>query len=174
MSGDIDKQIVEDFVSESKTLIQGLMEILEDAEGDPLQVKRLEDYGNQVDRIMGGAKSLAIMANSEHALHVIGDYAALCKAVGYKASQIQKNDQFYDICVGLLLDATETLNMLLDQMDMTASDIKKTLATTFLERLRWVSQQFGANVSASVTVKTQDEKVLSQSEIDELMKKLGM
>ncbi len=92
----IDKEIVEDFVSESKSLIEELVDLLESIEGDFSQVKKLADYGNNVDRIMGGAKSLALMADADHALHMIADYSDLCKAVGYKASQIKDNEQFFE------------------------------------------------------------------------------
>ncbi|MBO9668252.1 MAG: hypothetical protein J7501_15735, partial [Bdellovibrio sp.] len=146
----IDKEIVEDFVAESKTLIEDLIDLLEGMEGDFSQVKKLADYGNNVDRIMGGAKNLALMAPSEHAVHMIGDYSALCKAVGYKASQITDNEKFFDICVALLLDATETLETLLARIHEPMSELKKAIPQTFIERLRWVSEKFSADYSMSV------------------------
>ncbi|WP_413287576.1 hypothetical protein [Bdellovibrio sp. HCB337] len=169
----IDKDIVKDFIGESKVLIQDLIELLENIEGDFSQVSQLEEYGQKVDRVMGGAKSLALLVPPEHALHVVADYAALCKAVGYKASQIQGNPQFYDVCVALLLDATETLSEWIDSLeDGDSGDaLKKSFSTTFLERLRWVSNQFGADVRASVDAQ---KKKMDQNEIDELLRKLGV
>jgi hypothetical protein len=171
----IDKDIVKDFVSESKKIVDDLIELLEGIDGDFAQVKQLEEYGQRVDRIMGGAKSLALMVPPDHALHVVADYAALCKAVGYKASQIDNNPQFYNICVALLLDATETLQDLIERLeeDEKGQELKESFTTTFLERLRWVSNQFGADVRASVDAKTQKKK-MDQNEIDELLRKLGV
>lgn len=170
----IDKEIVEDFVSESKSLIEDLIDLLESIEGDFSQVSKLSEYGNNVDRIMGGAQSLAMMAPPEHALHLISDYAAVCKAVGYKSSQISDNPQFYDICVALLLDATETLAALLANIHRDGHFLKETLPQAFIERLRWVSHQFSESYSMSVgTGKAADLK-LDQGNIDDLLKKLGL
>lgn len=168
----LDREIVEDFVSESKSLIEELVEMLESIEGDSLQKDRLVDYGNGVDRIMGGAQSIALLAPKNHALHMISDYSALCKAVGYKASQINNNPQFYDICVALLLDATEMLSELIANIDKTVDVLKKNLPQAFIERLRWVSQQFSEGYSASVSA--QGEINLDQGSIDDLLKKLGL
>lgn len=169
----IDKEIVEDFVGESKSLIEDLVDLLESIEGDFSQVKKLADYGNNVDRIMGGAKSLALMAPPDHALHMIADYSDLCKAVGYKASQITDNEQFYDICVAILLDATETLRSLINNIHQSTAALKQTIPTAFIERLRWVSQQFNESYSMSVEAGGAAAK-MKQTDIDDLLKRLGL
>lgn len=169
----IDKEIVEDFVTESKSLIEELIDLLESIEGDFSQVQKLADYGNNVDRIMGGAKSLALMAPPDHALHMISDYAALCKAVGYKASQITDNEQFFDVCVALLLDATETLSVLLNSIHKEGAVLRETIPQAFIDRLRWVSHQFSEAYSMSVGTGSAPQK-MKQSEIDELLQKLGL
>lgn len=170
---ELDSEIVKDFVDESKGLIEKLLDILNHAEGDYSQVKTLADYGNLVDRIMGGAKSLAMLVPKDHAVHIIGDYAAVCKAVGYKASQIKNNEQFYDICVALLLDATENLSALIDNIDKPVNVLRQTLTNTFLERVKWVSSQFSADFRESVDASGSKGK-MDQSEIDDLLKKLGI
>jgi citrate synthase len=173
----LDKEIVEEFLNESKSLIEDLVELLESIEGDFSQVKKLADYGNNVDRIMGGAKSLALMAPPEHAIHLIADYSALCKAVGYKASQINNNEKFYDICVAILLDATENLRELLNNIFEDVNKLKEEIPEAFIERLRWVSQQFNESYSMSVGLGSADAKdpaKMKQSEIDDLLKKLGL
>ena len=169
----IDKEIVEDFVSESKTLIEELIDLLESIEGDFSRVQDLATYGNNVDRIMGGAKNLALMADGDHALHMISDYAALCKAAEYKASQIKDNEQFFDVCVAFLLDATETLEVLLAHINDATEVLRKTIPGAFIERLRWISQQFSEEYSMSVDTGAAQKK-LKQSEIDDLLKKLGL
>lgn len=173
----LDKEIVEEFLNESKSLIEELIDLLESIEGDFSQVKKLSDYGQNVDRIMGGAKSLALLAPPEHAIHLIGDYSALCKAVGYKASQITDNEKFFDICVAILLDATENLRELLNNIDRDVKSLKEEIPEAFIERLQWVSKQFNESYSMSVGVGKAgevDPAKLRQSEIDELLKKLGL
>merc|ERR1711976_794029 len=128
----MDELLVE-FKSESKDLISELMTILEDLEDDPGKVKDLENYGQIVDRIMGGAKSLAMAVDDSETLNRIRTYAELCKAVGYKGSQIEGNEEFANIVIALLLDATE----MLEQMVVTLGtdqqkDIKQHLNQTFL------------------------------------------
>lgn len=168
-------EILKEFQSESKNLIENLLQILEECEGHFDQVQRLGEYGQKVDRIMGGAQSIGLTINDpSHFIHKVGDYSAICKAVGYKASQITDNEEFYEICVALLLDATETLNEMVDfLLDEEAKDMKDIVSQTFLDRLNWVSAQFGAEYSASVSVQKTEGK-MSQEEIDGLLKKLGL
>ncbi|MGZ3768906.1 MAG: hypothetical protein ACXVCP_04105 [Bdellovibrio sp.] len=171
----IDKEIVEDFINESKTLIEEMQDLLESIEGDYSQVSRLADYGNSVDRIMGGSKNLALLVSADHALHMISDYTALCKVVGYKASQIKNNQQLFDICVALLLDATETLDTLLDNLDKEAKTLRDTIPQAFIERLRWISNQFRGDYNISVgSGGTAETPRLQQGDIDDLLKKLGL
>lgn len=170
----LDMEILEEFQAESKTLIEKMMSILENCEGDFSQVQSLEEYGLNVDRIMGAAKSLALMAEPDHLIHKIGDYSAICKAVGYKSSQIRDNEQFYDICVALLLDGTEVLEEMIDNVSSGQTTIQNLFSKTFLERLRWVSSEFAADVRASVDVGSSSKPKMSQSDIDDLLKKLGL
>lgn len=167
----LDDSILKDFVAESKSLISESLEILEDVETHPAKFSKLEVYGNTVDRIMGAAKSLALMVPPTHPLHFIGDYSALCKAVGYKSAQIKGNPDFLMICVALLLDATETLAQMIDKVSVDSVLNKTPLSKTFLERLTWVSEQFGADVSATVSEKKTKS---GADDIEALLKKLGL
>ncbi|MBC7464435.1 MAG: hypothetical protein H7256_00455 [Bdellovibrio sp.] len=170
----LDNEIIKEFLDESKTLVNELVVLLEKIEGDFSKVGLLADYGNGVDRIMGGAKSLALLAPPDHALHMISDYAALCKAVGYKASQIKDNEQLFDICVGLLQDATDTLVELLQSIDLDVKTLKKSIPQAFLDRLTWASNQFSAQVSATVQTGVAAGTKTTNPEIAELIKKLGL
>lgn len=169
-----DVNILKDFQVESKNLIEELIEILDQCEGDFSRVQNLEKYGQTVDRIMGGAQSL-VMALSQPSSQVqmIGDYAGLCKAVGYKASQIRHNESFYDICVALLQDATEVLLELVVNLGGDRA-IKSYLNQAFLDRLKWVSDKFGAEYRSSVKIDNETPVNLAQDEIDQLLKKLGL
>lgn len=166
-------EILNEFVIESKAIIKKSNDLLEKVEGEMVQAKLLREYGNYVDRIMGGAKSIAAMAKPGHAVNLVADYAAICKAVGYKASQIDNNEQFFDICVALLQDATENLESLLGNLDKSPEALKATISSTFLDRLRWVSNKFSTEFNASVGAAGSGGKSLGQNEIDNLMKKMG-
>lgn len=166
-------EILNEFIIESKTIIKKSNDVLEKVEGEMVQAPKLQDYGNFVDRIMGGARSIAVLAKPGHAVNLVADYAALCKAVGYKASQINNNPQFFDICVALLQDATENLESLLDNLDKSPEALRATISSTFLDRLRWVSNKFSSEFRASVGSAGSGGKSLEQNEIDNLMKKMG-
>ncbi len=171
-----DKLMLKDFQDESKKLISQLIDILNLCEGDYKQVQGLEQYGQTVDRIMGGAKSLVVALVQQHPLVVqIGDYAAVCKAVGYKASQIRDNEIFYEICVALLLDATEVLGALVNHLfDGDRRAAKTFFSPTFIDRLKWVSEKFGSELRSSVQPKSGSSQKMDQADIDELLKKLGL
>ncbi len=166
--------IVEDFITESKNILVDLNEALEHAEGGGKYSSHLETYGQMVDRILGGAKTLAMTMEGGHpTIEKIGDYAGICKAVGYKASQIKNNEGFYSVCVALLMDATEILeemlNMLESDQPINAKDV---ISKTLIERLKWVSSKFSAEYRESVAVKRQPK--MNQDEIDSLLAKLGL
>ncbi len=176
----VDKEILEDFKTESKGLVTELIELLEDADGEPAHAGNLEQYGQTVDRIMGGAKSLATNFASDfppgHLIHQMGDYAALCKAVGYKASQISENEQFFNVCVAFLLDATEMLKQMVLRLGSEETlNVSGLLNKTLLDRLRWINSQFKGDVRATVASSNAPvPKKMNQSEIDDLLKKLGI
>jgi len=170
----LDTEILKDFIHESKNLIQESCVILGEVEENIRQASKLDEYGNLVDRIMGGAKNIALMLPPAHALHLVSSYAELCKAVGYKTSQITNNEQFFNVCVALLQDATETLDRLLDNLDKHPDDLRKTLPEAFIERLRWISNKFNDDYRASVNTKKASQKSMDQNEIDALIKKMGL
>lgn len=144
-------ELIADFKSESKTLAGQLLEILEAIEGDYSQFRRLEEYGQIVDRIMGTAKSLAVgIPELQTILGPIGNYGELCKAVAYKGSQVANNAELYNIVVALLLDATEMMQEMIENMGSGKIDLKSVLNATFVDRLRWLEQKFPAHLRASV------------------------
>ena len=165
-------QILTDFQDESETLVKEILTLLEECEGNFSQVKRLEKFGQIVDRIMGGAKSLISESGSKAAiLQRIADVSGLCKAVGYKSSQI-KEESFYLAAVAILFDATETLRDLIACLKTNAEP--KPFAGTLVERLRWISSKFGDEYSDSVDVHSGKKQKMNQDDIDELMKKMGL
>lgn len=162
----LDKEILNDFYTESKTLIEETIELLESMEGDFSQKDNLRVFANKIDRIMGASSSLAMMAEPDHGLNLVTDYTSLCKMVAYKAADIETNSKLYDVTVALLLDAVEALNILIYKIELPMNELKQVIRPNFIERLRWVSEQFNKQKSGSQALK-------GQSEIDDLMKKLG-
>jgi len=160
MSLDVD--ILNDFYKESNTIIVESIDLLESMEGDFSQKENLKVFGNKIDRIMGTSASIAMMAEPDHGLNLITDYTLLCKAVAYKAAEIDTNAKLYDVTVALLLDAVEALSILIKKIELPMAQLKQVISPNFIERLHWVSEQFSKQSSLQ-----------TQSEIDELMKKLG-
>lgn len=172
------KEIVDHFYQESKSLTVQLVELLEKAETDIKQAKRLEAYAQTVDRIMGAATSIALAFPDGHLISKIGDVAAICKAVGYKAAKLTGNEQFYQLCIALLLDATEILEEMLNALNQGVEEDKKEFINKALvERLQWVSGKFNSEIMAKEghrPVDNSGSKPMAQNEIDELLKKLGI
>lgn len=172
---ELDNELLDSFIEESKAYFSDLIETLEQVEseiqGNFYDPAKLEHYGNLVDRVMGSAKNLALMAPAGHAMHFIGDAAALCKVVSYKASKVKNNPQLINICVALLLDVTEILELILDDINQSAKTLQKRFPANFIERLRWASEQFDKSISGTVSHTSSNQ---SQTEIDQLLKKLGV
>lgn len=165
-------ELLTEFKAESKGLAEDLVNILEEIEGKFSQYKRLEEFGQIVDRIMGGASSLAHAINVPQLVQ-ISKYSELCKLVGYKGSQNTSDEQLYTIVVAFLLDAVEMLQIMIDNLgDDHAKPIKELVSNTFLDRLRWIDKRFAAGLRVSVAVKSDKEQ--SQDDIDQLLKTLGL
>jgi hypothetical protein len=172
--------ILYDFKAESIELVEEMMGLLEEVEGDFTKVQLLEKYGQVVDRIMGGAKNMSALLPSP-AFDQIGITAELCKALGYKASQLRdanKQKVLFDVVVAFLLDANEMMEKQIAELEedsISAVDYKGTsfLNKTFVDRLKWISEQFKGNFRSSVATAS-DSSELSQEGIDAILKKLGM
>lgn len=178
MSDFANEEILKDFVKETKSLIAQMQETLQDAEEDLTLAQGLESYGQMVDRIMGGARIIALdMKDKNHPIHKVADYTGICKAVGYKTSQIKDNAGFYQVCVAFLMDATDILEELMNQIEKgtTNLNMKEIMSQTLIDRLKWVSGKFSSEYRESVEIKS-DSKVtkMTQDEIDKLIAKLGL
>ncbi len=176
----LDGSLLDDFKNEAHSLLKKMILILEQCEGDLRLAPGLEEYGQLVDRIMGGAQSLVmgLESSSEYVplLEQVGHYSAICKAVGYKTSQLKDKAEFYDICIAFLMDATEVLDDMTNNLfDPDSQKSHFLFNQTFIERLKWVNDQFGNEYRSSVAVKSSPEQGrMNQSDIDDLLKKLGI
>lgn len=169
---ELDNEIISSFLDESYDIIEQLEVILEACENDFQQVKQLENFGQMVDRIMGAAKSIALQVETKSlSLNAIGEYAHICKNVGYKSSQIISNDKFYNICVSFLMDALEVLREACDALKHKKEiDLEK--KQNFLDRLKWIDGQFSSEYRASVDPNAKTPDYLNQDQIQSLVDSL--
>lgn len=180
MSDITHNEILKDFIEETKSLIAQMQEILQEVEEDITLASRLENYGQLVDRIMGGARVMAMdmdIKDPHHPIHKIADYTGICKAVGYKTSQLKENVGFYQVCVALLMDATDILEELIQEVEKNSAsfNLKLLVPQTLIDRLKWVSEKFSTEFRSSVEIKTGNtSQKMTQDEIDKLMAKLGL
>lgn len=169
-------QFIEAFKKESLQLIRSLFEIVDDVDDNLSKAKELENFGQYVDRIMGGVKILALDLPEDHIAHQIAAYSEICKTVAYKASQITDNENLLAVCVAFLADAAEVLETMVTNLGTEEKlDLEMLFNHAFLDRLRWISGKFGSDIRASVSEDTGNpEEALGQDDIDELIKKLGL
>lgn len=165
---ELDQELLTEFIQESRPLVDECIEALEDVEADAKKVMRLQDFSNRVDRIMGAAQSLAVMAKPGHPLHLIGDCASLCKTLGYQCLTSSPAPEALKITIAFLLDATDVIEELIESLEEGAVEVDSDVRRTLIERLKWVSGIL-SKVPAS-----EKSPVMNNSDIDALIKKLGL
>ena len=172
----LNSEILNSFVEESKTLVNHIQEILENVEENPLQGIKIKESANLVDRIMGGAQSLAQFAPPEHALSLVGDISSLCKTVSYKILKIPFDHILFTTCVAFLIEANEILGKILDDFEAPRLVLQKRYDGYFSERLKWISQEFEKSFNEKLNLKLGEATtgLKSQADVDDLLKKLGM
>jgi hypothetical protein len=167
--------MLKDFCDESKGLCEQLDEILDKVESDvTTQVKHLEGFGQIVDRIMGGAKILALDYPPEHPVHAIGTFTELCKLIGYKASQVTNNPNLTTVVVAFLQDAMETLEALLEEIvSPQPQHVSEFITMTFIDRLKWLATKFDENLRATVAV-SKESAQSTQNDVEALLRQMGV
>ncbi len=159
------EEIVLGFTEEASALYEQLIEILEDYEDEPGQ-KKLEEFGQVIDRVMGAAKSIEAERT--------GNFCELGKTISYKASQSMDNE-LLNIVVAVLFDTVEILQKInktiINQKSEVLPDIN---LDRFSTRLRWLSDKFQNIERSSVAIATPDADKADQKSIDELLQSLGL
>ncbi len=166
----LEPKVLQEFTSESEKIIISMLSILNKIRGDASLAGQLEDFGNQVDRIMGAAQSLALAMSEDHALDIISDYSSICKTTAYRAAKVGDHAAFFNICVALLTDGTKTLQFLIKNIHLPFETLKKSFDSTMIERFRWVSEQAQKDPKSLGGL---DDGKMSQVDVDELIKKIG-
>lgn len=168
---DIDQELLSEFLEESRGIVADCESLLEDIENDPSQAGRLGEFANLIDRVMGAAKSLAMMAAPEHPLNIVGDITALCKAIGERGSNSARNEQLFTVTVAFLLDAVEITRELLDSLEDPDAVVTSDVRAAILDRVGMISNIY-KQMPKDALVGDAGPK-MEQNEIDEIMKKLG-
>lgn len=158
-------EIVDDFCKESEGIYSELEELLEDYE-DTQDGKKLEEFGQVIDRVMGAAKSVDAVQT--------GTYCELGKTISYKASQ-SMDKALLDIVLAVLFDTVEILQIMnaniMKNKEETVSGIN---LEAFASRLRWLADKFKNIQRSSVAIGSEEKQLTDQASIDDLLSNLGL
>lgn len=158
-------EVVDEFCEESDGIYRELEEILDSYEDEP-DPKKLENFGQIIDRIMGAAKSIDA--------HQTGLYCELGKSISYKASQ-SMDQTLLEIVMAVLFDTIEILQV----MNKSVKEQKAEIVTgvnleAFGSRLRWLADKFKDIERSSVAIDVEEVHLTDQKSIDELLAGLGL
>lgn len=158
-------EIVDDFCKESEQIYDDLEVMLEDYE-DNSDPKKLEEFGQVIDRVMGAAKSVDATQT--------GMYCELGKTISYKASQ-SMDKALLDIVVAVLFDTVEILQIM--NKNIALEKVEKVSGInldTFATRLRWLADKFKDIQRSSVSIGVEEKNLGDQKSIDDLLADLGL
>ncbi|MAZ48085.1 MAG: hypothetical protein CME65_05960 [Halobacteriovoraceae bacterium] len=162
------EEIVLGFTEEADALYEDLSEILESYEDEPRQ-KKLEEFGQVIDRVMGAAKSIEA--------HRTGSFCELGKTISYKASQ-SMDQELLNIVVAVLFDTVEILQKINQKIIKSKTEeIEDLNLDRFGTRLRWLSEKFQNIERSSVAFETstlESDGKADQKSIDDLLASLGL
>lgn len=131
-NNEIDHELLNAFLEESFMVLEGLKILMENFKS-PTDNLCFEQFGQQVDRIMGAAYTLS--------LGDLGDLAKLGKELGYKSSQVKE--------IGKLLAIQSLLSQLIKSIEVILNGYKKNQKpvleeiSLLLNRLTVASNQLG-------------------------------
>lgn len=170
---ELDDDILSGFVEESNAILEELHEIVEKLEdyeeGDEFPRQNLEDFSQRIDRIMGAAKTLLMMAPDHAGLDRIGKISNLCKSLGYAAAQ-NENPKTIPIFAAFWADSLEVVEDLTGAIrdkaktEKIASDFSQTIQG----RLEWLS-----TILKPVNAYGISEQIQSQDDIDAMLNDLA-
>lgn len=145
-------EILDLFKQESLSIISKIDVILDDISANPEKNELLEEFGQNIDRIMGAAKNLEVSGELPEIMGRIGEFCQLCKAIGYKGSQVS-SPELTTIVAAFLMDAIDLLNGFILRVEtLTQDDVSGLISATFLERLKWMNEKMGDNLRSSVAI----------------------
>ncbi len=167
----MDDEIIESFKAEAKGILSELEAVIDELEETTETFPRalLEDFGNKTDRIMGTANTFFGQYPEKEVFKQIGNFGALCKATGYKASTLN-HLELIPIFAGFWADTIEIMKDLCDNVDRPEAlvEINKKSAPLLQRRLTWLAEQIVKITKADQS--TESAKI----NVDGLLRKLGI
>lgn len=140
----MDIEILEEFRKESKQILDELNSVVESLE-DPKEAtykSQLAEFAQKIDRIMGTAKTIAMIEPDHMGLKRIGQIAALCKALGYKAAEATSME-LLPLFSAFWADTLEVVGELMNSLedDAKTKKIASEFSIAIEKRLTWLSQK---------------------------------
>lgn len=137
----MDTEILNEFKTESKQLIEDILKLLTDIENSENEFpgEKVDQFALKIDRIMGASKTLAMLDPENKGLVLMGQIAGICKSTGYKALA-KKNIQSIPIFAAFWFDAIEVVSSLVDAIEdpVATNTIVAGADTTLKKRLEWL------------------------------------
>ena len=162
----LDMEILADFQTEAKGLLDELTEIVETLEesSGTFPAADLEQFAQKIDRIMGAAQTLEQLSPGHAGLQRIGAIAQICKKLGYKAAEY-KTISLIPIFAAFWADTIEVLGELVTSLNDEAKNrsLAASFASVLQNRLSWLGEKVQALGKAS------GADLQSQLEIDKIM-----
>lgn len=158
----IDADILADFQTESKAILQELTEVvekLEDSDGD-FPTTELQTFSQRIDRIMGAAKTMLMMDSQHQGMQRIAGIAEICKQLGYKAAEAKASD-LIPIFAAFWADTIDVMTELVDCVEdaTECARISHSSAQVLQNRLQWLAQK----------INTGQTQTASQIDVDALL-----
>lgn len=164
----IDLDILADFQKEAKQLLEELTEVVEQLEETQKEFPstQLETFSQRIDRIMGAAKTLGMLAPDHMGLKRIAAIAEICKKLGYKASEFRATP-LIPIFSAFWADTIEVMSDLVDSVgdEKKSEEIAKSFSSVVQNRLVWLSEKLQQHAPAAKP----GNEIKSQLDIDNLL-----
>ncbi len=138
----LDKDILDGFRGESTSLISELNPVVEKIEesGETFPNESILEFSQKIDRVMGAAKTIAMMEPEHPGLISKGKLCELAKVIGYKAMQA-KDNKMVPVLGAFFADTVETLQELVDALEdeVESAEITKNYEKITKGRLEWLA-----------------------------------
>ena len=163
---DMDNSILIEFRSESKEILKELEGVLELLEKDASSQgnTNLVQFSQRIDRIMGASQTIAMMLPDHPGLKEMGKIASLCKAMGYKAAEMDA-PQLMPLFSAFWTDSVEVLSDIVDNLE-NAKEVERIVGDfvpSVRKRLEWLS--------AKIQITAPQEK-MNSNELNDLLNTL--
>jgi len=164
----IDEEILMEFQKESNQLLIELTTVVEKLEiwTGPFPKKEYEEFALKIDRIMGAAKTIHMLAPTHPGLEAIGQVADVCKYVGYKGVD-RAQPELIPIFAAFWAEVVDYVKELMDNIRNIeeSKEVVNQMQKILVKRINWLMNK--------VTPQVGKEKLVTSLDIDELMATFG-